>query len=80
MRRKTTGEKSSEINAIAKSSDNPGLEEGFSGIRDVEIGSNKRDEASDNNPLSVQATKQLVAHRPRRGGEVTEAGGEAPNR
>ena len=69
-RRKTAGEKSSEIDAIAKSSDDRGLGEGFSGVRDAEIGSEERDEASDGDLLGLKAMKQLVARQPGRGATV----------
>ena len=77
-RQKTAGEKSSEIDAIAKSSDDCGLGEDFSGIGDVEIGSEEHNEAPNNDLLGLKAMKQLVAHQPGRG--ATEAGGEVPNR
>ncbi len=67
-----------EVGAVVKGGDDRGLGEGFCGVGDAEIGSEERDEASDNDLLGLKATKQLVARQPRRG--MTEAGGEAPNR
>ena len=72
-RQKTAREKSSEIDAIAKSSDNRGLGEGFSGVGDAEIGSKEHDEASNDDLLGLKAMKQLVSHQPGRG--ATKAGG-----
>ncbi len=67
-----------EVGAVAKGSDDPGLWEGFSGIEDVEVGSEQYDEAADKDLLGLKAMKQLVARQSRRG--LTKAGGEVPDR
>ena len=80
-RRKTAGEKSLEIDAIAKNSDDRGLREGFSGIGDAEIGSEERDEVSSDDLLGLKAMKQLVVRISRergrrRPGKRRRTGGE----
>ncbi len=67
-----------EVDAVAKGGDDRGLGGGVGDKGDAEIGSKKRDEALDLNPLDLKMTKQFVARQPRRG--ATKTGGEAPSR
>jgi hypothetical protein len=66
-----------EVGAVAKGGDDRGLGDGFCRVGDTEIGSEERDEVSDNDLLGLKSMKQLVARQRQRG--VMEAGGEAPN-
>ncbi len=75
---KAAADELTEVDAVAKGGDDRGLGEGFGGVGDPKIGAEKRNEASDHDPLSPKTMKQLMTRQPRRW--ATETGGEAPNR